>query len=505
MSSQPAATFPSLQMEGVSVVDVPVDVDAAASRLSRAIQFRTQSNQDRDDFDTMAFEDFHAFLRESFPAVHANLTLELLGDPRPYSLLFTWEGTDPSLPPAVLMGHQDVVPVVPGTEDQWEHDAYSGDIADGYVWGRGSLDDKAMVLGILEAVELRLAAGFRPTRTLYLAFGQDEEVMGGEGMRHIVEVLEQRGVSEIAFVLDEGVALTAGLFPGVSAPMALIGTAEKGYASLELKIDAVGGHSAMPPHQSNIGIIAQAITRLEANPFPYRISQAVRDQFRYLAPELPENTHAMLADVVGSAQAPTPTASPGPVGDSLAAGMAGHGASEQQFIAFMATSPQTEAMLHTTTAVTMMNAGVKENVLPPIATAVVNFRILQGDTVASVLDHARRVINDDRVQVSVLASSVDPSPVTDPDSSAYRVIERSIRQTWDLPGMLVVPYLVIGGCDAKYFAQKLSRNVLSFTAVRVESAADTARWHGVNERVLVSEYGRSIAFFHHLIGNLEIL
>ena len=122
-----------------------------------------------------------------------------------------------------------------------------------------------------------------------------------------------------------------------------------------------------------------------------------------------------------------------------------------------------------------------------------------------MLDHARRVINDDRVQVSVLASSVDPSPVTDPDSSAYRVIERSIRQTWDLPGMLVVPYLVIGGCDAKYFAQKLSRNVLRFTAVRVESAADTARWHGVNERVLVSEYGRSIAFFHHLIGNLEIL
>lgn len=504
MSSQPAA-IPSQQMHGVSVIHVPVDVDAAASRLSRAIQFRTQSNQDRDDFDTRAFDDLHAFLRESFPLVHANLKPELLGDPRPYSLLYTWEGTDPTLAPAVLMGHQDVVPVVPGTEDQWEHDAYSGDIADGYIWGRGSLDDKAMVLGILEAAELRLAAGFRPTRTLYLAFGQDEEVMGGEGMRHIVETLEERGVSEIAFVLDEGVALTAGLFPGVAAPMALIGTAEKGYASLELKIDAVGGHSAMPPHQSNIGIIAQAITRLEANPFPYRISQAVRDQFRYLAPELPENTHAMLADVVGPDRAPAPTASPGTVGDSLAAGMAGHGAGEQQFIAFMATSPQTEAMLHTTTAVTMMNAGVKENVLPPIATAVVNFRILQGDTVASVLDHARRIINDDRVQVSVLSSSVDPSPVTDPDSSAYRVIERSIRQTWDLPGMLVVPYLVIGGCDAKYFAQKLSRNVLRFTAVRVESAADTARWHGINERVLVSEYGRSIAFFHHLIGNLETL
>ena len=196
------------------------------------------SNQDRSDFDEGAFTDFHAYLQETFPRLHAALEREVLGDPRAYSLLYTWTGRDPSLPPVVLMAHLDVVPVVPETEDQWEHDAFSGDIADGYVWGRGSLDDKVMVLAIMEAVEMRLAEGFQPTRTTYLAFGQDEEVGGPEGVQHIVEVLQERGVTEVALVIDEGLPVTAGLFPGIADPIALIGTTEKGYLTLELKVAA---------------------------------------------------------------------------------------------------------------------------------------------------------------------------------------------------------------------------------------------------------------------------
>lgn len=499
--------FSSKQLQDVAVVEVAVDVEAAAGRLSRAVQFKTQSNQDRADFDEEAFRGLHAFLAQSFPRVHSTLTREVVGDPRSFSLLYTWAGADPSLAPVVLMGHQDVVPVVPGTEGQWEHDAYSGDIDGGYVWGRGSLDDKGMVMAILEAVEMHLADGFQPIRTTYLAFGQDEEVMGNEGMRRIVEILQERGVSEVALVLDEGVAVTTGLFPGVTAPIALIGTAEKGYVSVELKIDGVGGHSAMPPRHSNIGILSEAVTKLEANPLPYRITQAVRDQFRFLAPELPEKTHGVLAAVIeGETAGQMAGVEAGAVqGDSLASGYASNGDGEQQFIAFMSTSPQTDAMLRTTTAVTMFNAGVKENVLPPIATAVVNFRILQGDTVDSVVEHVRRVVNDDRVQVTALAQHIDPSPVSDPEGPAYRVIERSIRQTWDDPGLVVAPYLVIGGCDAKYFARAFGGNVFRFTGVHVESAADTARWHGVNERVLVAEHARSIGFFHHLISNTQTL
>ena len=293
-------------------------------------------------------------------------------------------GSDPSLEPVVLMGHQDVVPVVPGTEKQWEHGPFSGDIAGGYIWGRGSLDDKITVLAVLEAVEMQLKKGFKPKRTIYLAFGQDEEVGGPEGMGNLVAVLKSRGVDKVAFVLDEGVPLTTGLFPGIKGPLALIGTAEKGSASLQLKIEGAGGHSSMPPEKSNIGILAKAVTKLEENPFPYRITQGVRDQYRFLGPELPEAYRKMLAEVaLGGGRH---EAKPDPVGASAAeppkfgadptVGFAND--SEKSFIHIMTGNPQTRAMLRTTTAVTMFNAGVKDNVLPFSATAVVNFRILQG-------------------------------------------------------------------------------------------------------------------------------
>jgi len=484
MSTDRSAAFTSLQMQGVAKVDLRIDADAAAQRLSKAIRFETVSNQDRSDFDDGAFTDFHAYLQETFPRLHATLTREVLGDPRPYSLLYTWTGQDPSLPPVVLMAHLDVVPVVPGTEDQWEHDAFSGDIADGYVWGRGSLDDKVMILAIMEAIEMRLAEGFQPTRTTYLAFGHDEEVMGPEGAQHIAKVLQGRGVTEIALVIDEGLPVTAGLFPGIADPIALIGTTEKGYLTLELKVAGPGGHSAMPPANSNIGILAQAIAKVEANPFPFRVTQAVRDQMRYLASELPESWHAMLAGVA--------------FGDGQAS------AADEQLIASMTSRPETRAMLHTTTAVTMVAGGVKENVLPPVATAMVNFRILHGDTVESVTEDVRRIIGDDRVEVVPGSQAIDPPPVADAFGTEYGLIERSIRQTWDLPGLLVSPYLVIGGADAKWFAP-IAKNVYRFTAVRVESAADAARWHGVNERVLVSELPGTITFFHQLLGNVEEL
>ncbi|HEX9258257.1 MAG TPA: M20/M25/M40 family metallo-hydrolase [Acidimicrobiales bacterium] len=487
-----------------------VDRDAVAARLAEAIGFRTISNQDRDDFDEKAFDDFHAWLQVSFPLVHQHLEREVLGEPRAFSLLYTWKGKDPLLAPVVLLAHQDVVPVVPGTEQQWEHDPFSGDIADGYIWGRGSLDDKNMVLAILEAVEMQLAAAFQPTRTIILVFGQDEEVMGLEGVRHIVEVLQARGVHEVALVLDEGLPLTVGLFPGVTAPMALIGTAEKGYTSLELKVSGPGGHSAMPPKNSNIGILAQAITRLEANPFPYRVTQTVRDQMRFLGPELPEGAQSVLVDIAygddeqaadhdphrhdehGHTNCPT-------------AGWHHIADSREQFTKYMLSGPQTTAMMHTTTAVTMVSGGVKENVLPPLATAVVNFRILQGDTVDSVIEYVKSVVNDDRVHISALSSSIDPSPISDPYGDEYKMIETTIRQTWDLPDLIVSPYLVIGGADAKYFASTIAKNVYRFTAVRVESAADAARWHGVNERVLVDEHANSVRFFHNLIANIETL
>jgi len=502
--------FNSLQMKNVAVVEAPVNADAAAKRLSKAITYRTISNQDRSDFDEQAFKDWHQYLVDTYPLVHKTLKREILGTPRPFSLLYTWEGKNPSLPPVVLMAHQDVVPVVPGTESQWEHDAYSGDIADGYIWGRGSLDDKIMILAIMEAIEMQLKKGFQPTRTIYLVFGQDEEVGGPEGAMHVPELLKSRGVKEVALVLDEGLPLTVGLFPGISAPIALIGTAEKGYTSLQLKVAGAGGHSAMPPKNSNIGILAQAITKLEANPFPYRISQVVRDQMRFFGPELPEKTQAILVDIVYGDEAKGPDTDGHHYdehGHTNCPTAGWHTApdSEEQFLKYMLSGPQTTAMLHTTTAVTMFNGGVKENVLPPFATAVVNFRILQGETVQSVIEYVKRVVNDNRVELTDISASIDPSPISNPYGKEYKLIEKSIRQTWDLPDLVVSPYLVIGGTDSKFFHASIAKNVYRFTAVRVESAADAARWHGINERVLVDEYANSIRFFHNFITNTEEL
>jgi carboxypeptidase PM20D1 len=332
--------------------------------------------------------------------------------------------------------------------------------------------------------------------------------MGPEGMAHVVATLKSRGVNEIAMVLDEGLPLAPGLFPGIDSPIALIGTAEKGYVTLELKVTGPGGHSGMPPKNSNIGILAMAIAKLEANPFPYRITQTVRDQFRFLGPELPEKYNQILKDVaLGSDADVAKSAQPQPSSEdtqNIAVAWHAQNPSEDAFIKYMLTGPMTTAMMHTTTAVTMVNGGIKENVLPPFASAVVNFRILQGETVQSVTERVTRIIDDDRVTVTNLSISIDPSPVSDPYGKEYKLLEKSIRQTWGTPDLVVTPYLVIGGADAKWFAASgIAKYVYRFTAVRVESAADTARWHGVNERVLVGEFAKSIGFFHQLIANAQ--
>ena len=215
--------FSSMQMRGVETLTIEVDVDAAAQRLSRAVQFPTISNQDRDDFDVEAFEGYHKFIEGSYPNVHKTLKKELLGDPRPYTLLYTWEGKDPSLPPVVFYAHQDVVPVPEDSRDQWKQEPFSGTIADGYIWGRGALDDKNQLHGILEAAEMRIREGWQPTRTFYFVFGQDEEVGGAEGAKHVVDVLEERGIKKIAFVIYESAPLIPGIFPGTPDNTALIG------------------------------------------------------------------------------------------------------------------------------------------------------------------------------------------------------------------------------------------------------------------------------------------
>jgi carboxypeptidase PM20D1 len=441
--------------------------NGAAQRLAGAIRIPTISHADSASFDAAAFAALHEYLKQQFPRVHAELQRETIAT---HSLLYTWRGSDPSLKPILLMAHQDVVPVEPGTESQWEQPAFAGTIANGFVWGRGAIDNKSAVVGILESIEMLLAEGYRPTRTVLLAFGHDEEVGGRLGARVMAELLKQRG-TRLELVLDEGGIVGDGVMPGLAAPTALVGVAEKGFVSVELIARAQGGHSSLPPRQSAIGILSAAIVRIEENPMPARIHGATQQLFEALAPHSPTAQRAIFSNLW---------------------------LTRPLVMRKLQASPSTNAMVRTTTAVTIFQGGTKENVLPRQARAVINFRILPGDSIGDVVAHVRRVVDDPRVAVAIAPGfSAEPSGVSNTESHSYRIIERTVRSL--APEMIVAPYLVVVVTDARYFAG-LTDNVLRFLPVRLQPV-DLARMHGLNERIAIRDYEWAIRFYRQLIVN----
>ena len=448
-------------------VSITVDPQGAAERLAGALRFQTISFQDSADFNGPEFERFQHYLAETFPRTHAALSRELING---HSLLYRWTGTDTSLAPVVLMAHQDVVPIEPGTEAKWTQPPWSGAIADGYVWGRGAMDDKGSLVAILEAVETMLGRGYTPKRTVYLAFGHDEEVGGPRGAVQLAATLERRGIRPW-FVVDEGGALVEGMVPGVSAPVALIGIAEKGYMTLELTVRVEGGHSSMPPRETAVGILSEAITELEEHPVPGGLREVTGVMFDYLGPEM-----AFLPRLVMANRWLT---------RPLVAWMFGR-------------SNEGDAMLRTTTAPTIFRAGVKENVLPSTATAIVNFRLLTGDSAAGVVEHVRRAIDDPHVEIrNVPPGPREPSPISSVDTESFRLLERTMRQV--VPAALVVPWLVVGGTDSRNFTS-ISAEVYRIGAMRL-GPDDTKRAHGTDERVSIEAYADMVRFFVQLLTN----
>jgi carboxypeptidase PM20D1 len=447
------------------VTDLRIDARAAAERLAGALRFPTISHENGQNMDAAAFAGLRRYLEQSFPKVHTTLTRETVGGD---SLLYTWKGKQPSLPPILLLGHQDVVPVEPGTEGSWTHPAFSGVLDGTWVWGRGALDDKVGVLGLLEAAETLLAAGFQPDRTVYLAFGHDEEV-GGHGAAAIAALLKIRGVRP-AFLLDEGGAIMEGAIPGIERPAAMIGTAEKGSLSVELVAESAGGHSSMPLRHGAIGKLAAAIVKLEEHPMPAHLEGATRRSYQYLAAELPFGQRFLLANLwlfspLIEAQADA--------------------------------DPATAARLRTTTAPTIFQAGVKENVLPHQARAVVNFRILPGDTVAGVLHHVRATIGPGiRVRAAGTLNG-EASPESDVRAPEFGVLQRTLAQTF--PGAVVAPNLLAGATDSRHY-RDLTPNVYRFVPMRLKPA-DLARLHGRDERIGIRNYGEIVRFYAQLLRN----
>lgn len=397
-----------------------LDSQKVAEHLAQAVQCNTVSYADLSKMEGEGFLQLHQVLEQNFPLVHKLLKKEIINQ---WSLLFTWTGSDPSLEPVLFMGHLDTVPVTPGTEEDWEHGCFSGDIADGCVWGRGAMDCKSQVIATLEAAEQLLGSGYQPQRTIYLAFGHDEESIGPNGAESIMKLLKEREI-HLDFVMDEGGGFTPGEEYGADGKLVVnVVTVEKGYADVRLICRSQGGHSSRPGKSTALGQMARAIVALEENPFAAGLCGPVKEFYQTIAPAVTQ----------------------GPLQSALA-----HMDDQEEILlALLEENPMTEPYVRTTTAATMCQASPAPNVLPQRVEAVFNFRLSPLDSLDSLLAHIRSTVGD-QVQVELIKGQ-EPSGTASTSSRGWNILKDTI-QTY-FPTALVAPHISTGGTDCRYFEE----------------------------------------------------
>lgn len=447
-----------------------ISAERGAQNLAAAIRFRTITVAPGDPRPGQEepWIQLHQWLEETYPAAHAAMQKELV--PGTLTLLYTWEGSDPTLKPILLMAHQDVVPVNIGTEGDWTGAPFEGEIIGGYIYGRGTIDDKGSLVALMEAAEALAGSGFQPRRTVYFMFGHDEEV-SGSGAETGIALLKARGI-EPEMALDEGFMIVDPS-PLTGKPMGFIGIAEKGYLTLEIIATGQGGHSSTPPRDSAAVRLARAVVALDDNQMKADFSKPpVSDLFRSAANDMPFMQKMAFANLW------------------LFEGMI-----DQQ----MSGIPAGNAMIRTTTAPTMLAGSAKENVLAQRASAVVNFRIHPNNTEEDILEHVRTVTAGiPGIEIKAGQQGIrgeGASPVSPTDNLAYAVLASVAEATSG--GAPAAPGLVLGATDARY-ASAITPNVYRF-APAIMSPDDLTGFHGTNERLAVENMGRLATGYAQII------
>jgi carboxypeptidase PM20D1 len=434
--------------------------DTAAIHLSQALQIKTVSFGDTLPIDTAEFLKFRAFMETTYPLMHAHLEKQSFNL---FSYVFKWKGKDTVAKPYVLMAHTDVVPVEAVAESKWTYPSFSGKIEKDTIWGRGAVDDKSSAIAIMEAVEALLRDGFVPERTVYLAFGHDEEISGKRGANVFSKWFKEQKISP-ALVVDEGGMIDTQRFKDLGKPVAVIGTGEKGYTNIDLTVEIPGGHSSQPLPETAIDILNKAIANVRKEQMPAMITPPVQ--------ELLSRTS------IGSF--------------TTRMAMANLWLFKGAVVGKMEENKQTNAMVHTTLVPTIVKAGIKDNVIPTIAKATFNSRILPGQTSDDVLNFVKQAVNDERVQVTKQTISlIEPSPITPTEHPAFKQLSAIVQKT--APNALISPYLLIGASDSRYF-RGFSDAVLNFTPMQ-----DAKGFHGIDERIGISDLNRMISFYKLLL------
>lgn len=452
--------------QSVTQVELPeVDVEDLAAKLSTAVTFKTISRRTFPEGRPADFEGFITWLEEAFPTATSAMERKLVNGLTP---LYVWKGSGEARP-ILLTAHYDVVPVEDSSGARWNHPPFGGVIADGFVWGRGTMDDKGALVSMMQSVELLLADGFKPNRDIYFSFGHDEEIGGSEGASAVADYLSAEGI-QLAWSLDEGSAVLRAIVPGLNRDIASINVAEKGYITVDIKAKSEGGHSSLPPRKTAVGELAEAVVALQKEPVPGGLTGVSQEFFDALGPDFPLLQRVLFANQWLSR----------PILEMALSG-----------------SPSTDAMLRTTMAPTMLEGSTKENVLPQEATATVNFRLHPRDSVEDIVTLTQERVGED-LEVTLRGGfQRGASAVSRSDNEAFNGLAMTFGQVFG--DVIIVPGLTIAGTDTRHYSRVAddSYRINPF----VMTSKDIPRLHGVNERLSLEDLERATQFYAVLLRN----
>lgn len=435
------------------------DKDRSIENLRELVRCKTVSYKDHSLEDDAEFDKFVEMLPKLYPAVFERCEFMQLPD---RALLFKWKGKENG-DPAVLMAHYDVVPV---DEEFWDVPPFEAIIKDGRIWGRGTLDTKVTFNGIMFAAEHLITEGFIPEKTIYFAFSGGEEI-NGDGAVKIVDYFEQNHITP-SMVVDEGGAVVENVFPGVKAPCAMIGIAEKGMMNVSYTVKSGGGHASAPKPKTPVDTLAKACLNIVKNPFDSHLTPPVAKMFDTLGRHSSFLYRMIFANLFIFY----------PVLDMICKKSGG----------------ELNALMRTTVAFTQMSGSKAPNVIPPEASMVSNIRLNPYDRTDKALEYLKETVNDDNVQIDVLYE-MNPSRISETDCEAWNKVAVAVASTWK--GCIVSPYLMVQCSDSRHYG-RISDKVYRFSAMDLTSE-ERASIHGNNESIRLETTASAVEFYIRLM------